>query len=630
MARRKSSQPLLERIIDRVESRPRRRRPRRNRKLKVGSTPRRIQAALLVCAILASVAAGRAITIQVFDPSAYAEAAAREMTASRVLAANRGEITDRNGTPLAVSVPAVTVVADPLLIATNGKLDTADMTEEDKQQAAAAPALIAAVLAKHLGESADTYLSQLTKQNTRYSILAKKVMASTYLDIASDLSAQDLIGVYREQTPDRTYPNGTLAANIIGFVNSEGSGAAGLEYSLDSSLTGTDGLEVYETSPNGRIPLGSNVVTAAEDGTSYQLTIDSELQWTLEARLAAQVKTSGATSGTGIVMNVKTGEILAMANTNTYDPNNPGDADASATGNDAIMSTYEPGSVQKLATVAALLDTGTITPETRVVVPNTIQSADKRIKDAWTHGTMYLTARGVVAYSSNVGTVKLARQMDKATLAEYLSKLGFGSTTGLPLAGEATGSIPGADMSDQTRDQVAFGQGLSVTAVQEAAAVAALVNGGVYHQPTIITSATDGDGNAVPVAQQTAKRVVSETTSSQIRDMMEAMAKMSARQGNRSVALDDFRSGAKTGTAQRYDSSCGCYRGYVVSVIGAAPIEDPQILTYIVIDQPGKGYQSGNLAAGPVYKDIMQLALVRYGVAQSTTTSPDTAVTYNP
>jgi cell division protein FtsI (penicillin-binding protein 3) len=630
MARSTRPKPLLERFVDRVESRPRRRRPRRTTKLTLGSGPRRIQAAVLVCAILASVAAGRTITIQVFDPSAYAQAAAEEMTAHRTLTASRGEITDRNGDALALSVPAVTVVADPLQIATNGELETDKMTDADKQQAAAAPALIAAVLAKHLGNSAESYLALLTKQNTRYVVLAKKVMASTYLDISQDLQDQKLIGVYREQTPYRTYPNGTLAANLIGFVNGDGKGAAGLEYSLNSSLTGTDGLEVYETSPNGRIPLGSNVVTAAKDGTSYQLTIDSELQWTLQARLAAQVTKTGAKSGMGIVMNVKTGEILAMADTNTFDPNNPGKAPASSTGNDTIMSTYEPGSVQKLATMAALLDTGTITPDTRVVVPNTIASADKRIKDAWTHNTMYLTARGVVAYSSNVGTVTLARKLDKATLASYLSKLGFGQKTGLPLSGEATGSTPGADMTDQTRDQIAFGQGISVTAVQEASIVAALVNGGVYHQPTVVKSATDGDGNAVPVAKQDAKRLVSTKTSSQIKDMMEAMERVSALQGNRSVALEGFRSGAKTGTAQRYDATCGCYRGYVVSVIGAAPIEDPQILTYIVVNQPGTGYQSGNLAAGPVYKDIMQMALVRYGVTQSTTKAPDKAITYEP
>lgn len=626
MARTQKPTSPLEKVIDRLENR---RRPRRTHRVKVGSSAKRIQAAILVCSFLASIAAGRAITIQVFDPSANAQAAVSEMTAKRVLPASRGNITDRNGTPLAMSVPAVTVAGDPMLIATNGTLDTSKMTEKDKEAAAAAPALIASVLSKHLGEDPSVYLALLNKKESRYVVLGKKVMASVYLDIAKDLNDQNLIGIYREQTPYRTYPNGTLAANVLGFVNSSGEGAGGLEYSLDSTLTGTSGLEVYETSPNGRIPLGSNVVTAAKDGTSYQLTLDSELQWTLETRLAAQIKTAGATSGTGIVMNVKTGEILAMANTNTFDPNATDKAKSASLGNDAVMKTYEPGSVQKLATMAALLDTGTITPDTHVVVPNTIASADKRIKDAWSHSTLYLTARGVVAKSSNVGTVKLARQLDKQTLVDYLTKLGFGQKTGLPVPGEATGSVPTANMTDQTRDQIAFGQGLSVTAVQEAAAVAALVNGGIYHQPTIIKSATDGDGNAVNIAKTEATRVVSAQTSAYIRDMMEAM-QLSSGSGSSGLGLEGFRSGTKTGTAQKYDQTCGCYRGYVTSVIGVAPIEDPTILTYIVVDSPSKGYQTGHLAAGPVYTDVMQLALVRYGIKQSTTAAPKRATTYTP
>lgn len=630
MATSKRTSARIERWIDALESRPQRRR-KKTKPLKLGSTHRRIQVVLVVAAILASVAAGRTITIQVFDPSAYAQAAADEMSFDRALPANRGEIVDRNGTPLALSVPAVRVVADPLMIATNGKMEADKMTADDKQAAEDAPALIAAVLSKHLGDTAATYEEFLTAEGSRYEILARQVPASTFLDIDADLRDADLVGIYREQTPYREYPNGSLAANVIGFVNSEGQGASGLEYSLNRKLTGTDGVEVFDTSPNGRIPLGSNVVDEAVDGTSYGLTLDAELQWTLEARLTAQVKASKAKSGMGIVMNAKTGEILAMANTNTFDPNNPGDADASATGNDAIMSTYEPGSVQKLLTAAALLDTGVITTDTQVTVPNTIASADKRIKDAWDHGTLYLTARGVIAMSSNVGTVKLARMGDKATLVDYLEKFGLGEQTGLPLEGEATGTIPGADMSNQTRDQVSFGQGLSVTAIQEAAAVSALVNGGVYHEPTIIASGTDGTGEPIEVAEPNAERVVSTQTSAAIRDMMEAMAVSSSTQGgDRSVALEGFRSGGKSGTAQKYNSACGCYKGYVVSLIGAAPIEDPQIVTYVVLDEPGKGYQSGNLGAGPVYRDVMQLALVRYGVEQSTTAAPRKALTYEP
>ncbi len=587
-----------------------------------------MQAVLLLSAIVASLCAGRAIQLQVFDQSAYAAAAAQEMTTSRPLQAMRGQITDRSGQPLALSVPAVTVIADPEMIATNGK-ERSKMTAKDVAAAAAAPGLISAVLAKHLGGEPAQYLSLLNKPGSRYSILAKQVLASTFLDIQADLREKELIGVYREQAPYRTYPNGTLAANLVGFMSAEGKGAGGLEYTLEKQLAGTPGREVYETSPNGRIPLGSSVVTPATDGTSFALTIDGELQWTLERRLAAQVTQASAAGGTGIVMNVKTGEILAMANTRTYDPNNPGKAKPDSLGNDAVMSAYEPGSVQKLVTMAALLDTGKITTDTKVEVPNTIQSADRRIKDAWNHPTLYLTARGVLAHSSNVGTVKLARTLPKDQLVEYYQRLNLGRKLGLPLAGEGSGLIPGASMSDQTRDQVAFGQGISVTAVQMAAAVAALVNGGVYHQPTIIKAATDGAGNPVNVPRADPERVVSTQTSASIREMMESMVKV-AGTGARNLQLEGFRSGAKTGTAERIDPTCGCYRGFVVSLVGVAPIEDPQILTYIVIDRPGKGYQSGHVGTGPVYTDVMQLALIRYGIRQSDTPVPDLPTSYQP
>lgn len=629
MARKRNSGTAVERFISWTERRSAAKPSYRGKQAwPRGSTSRRVQVVLVLTAIVASLCAGRAVQIQVFDQSAYAAAAAQEMTASRPLPAMRGAISDRNGQPLAVSVSAVNVIADPQMIATNGK-ERSKMTEQDVAAAKAAPGLIAAVLAKHLGGEPSEYLPLLTKARSRYSIIAKQVLASTFLDIQKDLGEKELVGIYREQAPYRTYPNGTLAANLVGFVDADGNGAGGLEYTLQKPLAGTPGREVYETSPNGRIPLGSNVVTPAVNGTNYNLTIDGELQWTLERRLAAQVAQSKAKGGTGIVMNVKTGEILAMANSRTYDPNDPGKAKPENLGNDAIMSAYEPGSVQKLITMAALLDTGRITPDTHVEVPNTIQSADRRIKDAWNHPTLYLTARGVLAHSSNVGTVKLTRDLPKSDLVEYYQRLGLGQKTGLPLAGESAGRVPTAKMSDLTRDQVAFGQGISVTAVQMAAAVAALVNGGVYHQPTIIKSATDGTGKPVEVSRDEPKRVVSQQTSAAIREMMEAMVQV-AGTGVRNLKLEGFRSGAKTGTAERIDPACGCYRGFVVSLAGVAPIEDPQILTYIVIDRPGKGYQSGHIGTGPVYTDVMKLALIRYGIRQSDTPVPSLPTTYNP
>jgi cell division protein FtsI (penicillin-binding protein 3) len=345
---------------------------------------------------------------------------------------------------------------------------------------------------------------------------------------------------------------------------------------------------------------------------NYQLTIDSGLQWVVQRRLDSAVAKAGAKAGMAITMDVNTGQILAMADSPGYNSADPGAANPDNLGNRAVSHLYEPGSVEKVLTSAALIDSGTANPETKVKVPATIPSGGGRIKDAEPHGTVHYRMRGVIANSSNIGTVLLSRQMSKKTLHDYLARFGLGRQTGIELPGEASGSLPPADMKDYTRDQIAFGQGLSVTAVQEAAAVAAIVNGGVYHTPTVIKSAHNADGTAVPVDRPSGRRVISESTSAQVRDMMQAVVTHNT-VSQQYLMLDHYSSGGKTGTAQRYNDKCGCYRGYVTSFVGFAPLDNPKIMTYVVIDDPKYG-DSGTGTAGPAYTDIMDFALPRYGI----------------
>lgn len=575
--------------------------------------------ALVALGMIVSLFAGRALQLQGFDTDAYAMSADKQMTRTQVLIANRGTITDRFGQVLAASQPAVTIIADPTIIATNGML-AESMSKADREKAAAGPDVIAGLLATHVGGDPAAFKAALTKPDTKYSIVAKRVPSYRYAQLANAMSEAGYVGLFRENDPIRTYPNGTVASNVVGFVNRDSEGAGGLEYALDATLAGTPGKEVYQTSPNGRIPLGTSLVTSAVDGVSYELTIDASLQWMVEQRLAAAVNGFNAVSGMAIVMSVKTGEVLAMANYPSFDANDPGAGKTENLGNRAVTNAYEPGSVQKVLTMAALIDQGLISPDTRVVIPESITSGGKPIRDAFKHKTIKLTARGVVANSSNVGTVLLARTSPKDKLVDYLRAFGLGTKTGIGLPGEASGSVPDASMPDYTRDQISFGQGLSVTAIQEAAAVAAIANGGVYHSPTILRSATGPDGKPVAVPTPTTRRVISESTSAQVLDMMEAV--VASKVGVKRFPIEGYRTADKSGTAERINPECGCYQGYVSSFIGVAPAESPQYLVYVVIDRPSNGPIQGSQVAAPAFKDIMRVVLPRYGVLPSVSPAP--------
>jgi cell division protein FtsI (penicillin-binding protein 3) len=438
------------------------------------------------------------------------------------------------------------------------------------------------------------------------------VPALTYSALATDLASRDLRGIFRESDPIRTYPNGSVGASVVGFVGADGDGLAGLERTLHAQLAGVEGKETYESAPNGsKIPLGQRSITPARNGLSFQLTVDSEVQWAAERRLAEQVAKTRADSGFAIVLDVKTGQVIALANAPSYDSSRPQAARSEDRGNRAISAPYEPGSVQKVLTAAALIDSGTANPSTRVIIPGRLASGGRSIKDHFSHGVLRYTMRGVIADSSNIGTALLARQLDKQRLHDYLVSFGLGSTTSLELPGESAGIIPKPDMTDSQRDQISFGQAIAVTGIQEAAAVASVVNGGIYNPPTLIKKAIDGEGNEVAVPRAPQRRVISEKSSAEVRELMQAV--IDTENGQRNLKLDRYSTGGKTGTAQRADTSCRCYRGYVTSFAGFAPLDDPQILTYVVISNPRNG-DTGTTTAVPAYRDIMTMALPRYSV----------------
>ncbi len=404
---------------------------------------------------------------------------------------------------------------------------------------------------------------------------------------------------------------------MVGFVGADGKGLAGLELKLNAQLAGVEGKETYESAPNGsKIPLGQSSITPAHERP--QLPADASTpscSGLAERRVAAQVKKTGSDWGFAIVMDVKTGEVLALANAPTFDSAKPGAVKPENRGNRAISDPYEPGSVEKVLTSAALVDSGTATPDTRVEVPYRLPSDGIRIKDAFNHNEIRLRLRGVIAKSSNIGTALLTRQLSKQKLHDYLRSFGLGAPTGIELPGEAAGITPPADMTDGQRDQVAFGQAISVTGIQEAAAIAGIVNGGIYNPPTVLKRATDSAGNEVALDRREPRRIISEKSSAQVRDLMQAV--IDSENGQKNLKLDAYQTGGKTGTAQRADTKCGCYKGYVTSFVGFAPLDDPQILTYVVMSNPDRG-DTGSGTAAPVYRDIMNQALPRYSVPPNT------------
>lgn len=598
---------------------------KRSIRFPVGRSSTRIRGFIVVLAVLVVVVASRAFQLQAVDARAFAEQAASQMQSTRELPATRGTITDRFGTVLAETEPAMWVSIDPDMVRTNGADKRYRMSKSKQQEAAAAPKAVAQILARHLGGDVQHYLDLIETPDSNYRSVARHVPAATFTAIQADMQAgmdgdgkRPWYGVFGEPDPIRNYPNSSLAGSVIGFVDGEGRGMAGIEGQYDEQLRGEPGKEVYDRSTYGRIPLGRNVMEPAENGDNYELTLDADLQWMAEQALAQGVENAAASTGKLVALDVNTGEILALANYPSYDPADPGAVDNTGDlGNRSVTEMYEPGSVQKVLTLASLADAGLITPDTHVTVPPRIASGAGYVGDAWSHGTIQLTARGVMAHSSNIGTIEMARQMPKKQQQEYLASFGLGAKPETGLPAEATGSLPEADMADYTRDQISFGQGLSVTAVQMAAGVAAAINGGVYHQPHIIRKVTDDAGSVVDDTTVNSHRVISPEASAMTRDMMEAVIT-----GYDDRSIPGYRTLGKSGTAQRFDPDCSCYSGYTASFVGAAPAEDPQILVYVVLDQPRNG-NSGSSLGLPVVNNLLQLALPRYDVEPSDDPAPE-------
>ncbi|MDN5892666.1 MAG: penicillin-binding protein 2 [Nocardioides sp.] len=562
----------------------------------------------IIIAMVLSVFGARLVQLQGLDPNAYAAMAEREGVVNAVLPAERGAITDRNGVDLATSVDGMMIVADP------------SMTDGD-----AAP--IAAYLAEKLDLDYVTTLNRLREKDTRFQYIARRIPSTIANKALGELEDRGYKGLSVRRDPMRDYPAKDVAANLIGFIG-EDEALAGLERTFDSTLSGVDGEETYEVGDGKRIPLGDSTSVAPKNGQDLQLTINRDVQWYVQRVLRNTVRSSQAESGVAVVMDSKTGELISLADYPTFDATEPLSSAKSEDdlGSRAMSDVYEPGSVQKVLTFASLIDAGKVTARTRIAVPSELrrEGRDIPIHDYWQHGLLRLTAAGVLSKSSNIGTVRAAERISSADLHDYLREFGLGERTNVGVRGETNGILPDKSLWTQgTHDTIAFGQGLSVNAVQMAAAVNTIANGGERISPSLIKgSATTDAGQTVGTERTERTDVVSEDAAEQVTEMMELVADPEDGIAP-AAAVPGYRVAGKTGTAQRVGKDCGCYDGtYTVSFAGFAPADDPRFTVYVVVQDPGNGGGGGSVG-GPAFSKIMSYLLRKYAVAP-TGTKPST------
>jgi len=556
----------------------------------------RIRLLILLVAVAMLIFGVRLVQVQEVQAADYRARAATEMENTRSLLAPRGEITDVNGVAFARSVAATSIVVDQTQISNPTR--TANF--------------VAPILGLPVGQVkasiTGTRKWNMVFQNAKPAKWQELSTAIAQYNLAFPaMSPERIIGFFPERSYVREYPSGSLIASLVGFVNHDGKGATGLESSMNSVISGVDGKYSYANGYGAEIPGSQSEITPAQSGTTVRLTVDRDIQWVASKAISDVVKASHAISGTVIVMDPRTGEILAHATAPTFDPNHTSKVALVAMRNPSVQDVYEPGSTGKVMTLSAALEEKKITPETVFSVPYALKRSTKIFHDHERHATKRLTSSGILAESSNTGSIQIGELLSHETLHDYLSKFGVGTKTGSGLPGESKGILPKvADWSGTTAPTVAFGQGYSLTAMQATSIFATIANDGVRVSPTVIAGTSDASGNFTPAAGRTSQRVISVETARQMRIMMESV--VSASGTAPTAAIAGYRVAGKTGTAMRIDDTCGCYRGYTASFIGFAPADKPAYVISVTIQDP-KGLHWGGALGGPVFKKVMSFVL---------------------
>jgi cell division protein FtsI (penicillin-binding protein 3) len=550
----------------------------------VAALQQRIGVIFGVFLMLLVLAAGRTAYLGVVRAPTLRKAASNQQVTNETVIPSRGTISDRNGVELAVSEPARDVSADPYLLS-----DTLGAARK---------------LAPLLGQSEAVVLRKLS-QRTGFVYLARALPGRQ----AERVLALKIPGVAGAPVMRRVYPRGPLAAQVLGEVGTEGTGLAGLEYSRNAPLGGRAGQRRVVSDAIGQ-PVSITESRPMVPGSSLALTLDSNIQQRSEDVLGAVARVFNPKDATAIVMDPRSGAILALANWPQANANDPGAAPAGATADRAVSFDYEPGSTFKAVTVSGALQQGLVTPDSGFNVPAQIQVADRTIHDDTEHPDETLSTAQILSRSSNVGAIEIGKLEGAASFDGWVHRFGFGAPTGVDLPGEERGlTLPLSHYSGSSMGNLPIGQGELVTPMQMATAYSAIANGGILRAPHIVAS-VGGRHTPLPMG----RRVISASTASALRHMLEGVL---APGGTASeVSIPGYQLAGKTGTASKIDPATGEYSksAYVASFIGFAPASDPRLLCAIVVDEPQSGSIYGGAVAAPAFGQIMSFALPYMGV----------------
>lgn len=584
-------------------------------------TRRRLAAVVIVLAMVLGAFVVRLVDIQVVRAEELShEAEARRSIPSPLFGA-RGDIVDATGAVLADSVYRYDITVSPRFVDDYRLVDrdTGEITRYTVADALQSIAQLVGGDAVEMQAHIDARLEANPQADHAY--LARRVTTEVFQEIR----ALRVPWVYFERQPSRTYPNGQVAGNLVGFVGTDGP-QTGLEFRLNDCLEATHGSSTYERGADGvRLPGTTVVQQEAVDGGTLHLTIDADVQWFAQQTIAEQAVAIGADWATAWVVRVSDGHIIAAADWPSVDPNNVDGTAREDRGARSFSEPFEPGSIFKSMTFAALLDAGVTTPSEQLLVPGRLPTiANYSITDAWAHGDLRLTSTGVLMRSSNIGTSILSQRLSAQQRHDYLERFGIGQATAVGFLGESNGRLRSADSIDGhgTLTQM-FGQGVTATSAQIASAYQALANGGVRMPLTLVTGCEHADGSITHLPDTEGVRAVSEQAANTTIAMLESVATDSSIASL--VSIPGYRVAAKTGTAEVAEG--GRYTDErIISVAGVAPADDPQFVVVVTYGKPDTMKTSAT--AAPTFRSIMTQVLKTFRVEPSTQPAPRLPITW--
>jgi cell division protein FtsI (penicillin-binding protein 3) len=562
-----------------------------------GSPPRRLRITLLCIGFVLSLIAGRLVQLQAMEGSIYRAKADSWRLTTIPVPAVRGSITSADGTTLAMTVETDLVHADPPLI-----------TQAKKSFSSVADALAGPL--QMTSASILALLSHPSSVSPDYVVLKQSVPATT----AAAITALNEPGIAMTPSYTREYPNGDLAANLIGFTNTNGAGVltgeAGIEQADNSLLTGRPGQQEVQVGTNDQpIPVAGQTTRQMVPGDNVRLTILASLQWEAEQACAQEVKKTDASNCTVVIMQPSTGKILAMAQSPSFNPAHP--ASVGGTTDMPVANVFDPGSTAKVITAAAAMEHGGQTPMSAYTVPESIIQDGYSFHDAEYHPTERWTIAGIIAHSSNVGMVQVAQHVSPKTQYQYFKNFGIGQPSVPGLPAQSNGILyPVSKWWGDERYTLSFGQGVAVTAVQMASVYATIANGGVRVTPSVVAGTTGASGRFVPAPRPAARRVIQTKTAHQLMGILQQVPWVDAQVAEPWAEIPGYSIAAKTGTAQIADpKKGGCLCLYGSSLIGIAPAGSPKLVVAVNVQNPRKGGYFGIQVAGPVFYKVMSFAL---------------------